>query len=49
MPPAAACPFPEDGGEDLLVEIEAVIREGGGGGLLKSIEAAKEAAVILQE
>lgn len=49
VPPAAACPFPADGGEDVLVEIEAPIREGGGGGLLKSIEAAREAAAILQE
>ena len=49
MPPAATCPFPEKGGEDVLVEIEAPIREGGGGGLLKSIEAAREAAATLQE
>lgn len=50
IPPAARCPFPEEGeGEDVLVEIEAPIREGGGGGLLKAIDAAKEAAAILQE
>lgn len=49
VPPAATCPFPENGGEDVLVEIEAPIREGGGGGLLKSIEAAREAAATLQE
>lgn len=49
VPPAATCPFPEKGGEDVLVEIEAPIREGGGGGLLKSIEAAREAAATLQE
>jgi hypothetical protein len=52
VPPAATCPFPEDGEEDLLVEIEAPIREGdkgGGGGLLRGIEAAREAAAMLQE